>query len=156
LPAPHSRSAHWRRRQIPLGRARVAERSPRKEARGSRTRTGNGRARWTTPAQVQQLVFSTLSRGNTSWGDAPRAFKQGPQANCRREERKSAGSRHDKVPLCLIEQPCIDTSAAEYILNGALRLTKRALRIAAVIYGDGCYTGVWTALGWRWTYICGY
>ena len=23
-------------------------------------------------------------------------------------------------------------------------------------YDDGCYTRVWTALGWRWTYICGY
>ena len=23
-------------------------------------------------------------------------------------------------------------------------------------YDDGCYTRVWTAWGWRWTYICGY
>ena len=89
-PEPALTLPRWRRRRILLGRARAPERSPRKETRGSSTRTGNGRARWRTPAQVQQ--FSTFSHGNTSWGHAPRRFEHSSRANRQREERKSARS----------------------------------------------------------------
>ena len=77
-PKPALTLPRWRHR-ILLGRPRAPKRPPRKETRGSSTRTGNGRARWRTPAQVQ--LFSTFSSGNTSWGRAPRRFKYSTQAN---------------------------------------------------------------------------